>query len=101
MSKISFVTEVTQEVVYTSEEPSLIMTYDRQLSVHSVWNLRQTKPRACSSNCKNNSRQSVEVKCSLAFGCCFRSAIVKTPENSACLCLYPHSYMKVVTSSRQ
>jgi len=69
VSKISFVTEVTQEVVYTSEEPSLIMTYDRQLSIHSLWNLRQTKPRACSFYCKNNSIQSVEVKYSLVFNC--------------------------------
>ena len=69
MSKISFVTELTQEVVYTSDEPSLIMTYDRQLSVHSIWNLRQTKPRACSLNCKNNSKQPVEVKCSLMLNC--------------------------------
>jgi len=47
VSRISFVTEVTQEVVYTSEEPSVVMTYDRQLSLHSIWNLRQTKPKAC------------------------------------------------------
>ena len=45
VSKISFVTEMTQEVVYTSKEPSLVMTYDRQLSVHSIWNLRETKPK--------------------------------------------------------
>jgi len=52
VSKISFVTEMTQEVVYTSEEPSLVMTYDRQLSVHSVWKLRQTKPKACCIKCE-------------------------------------------------
>ena len=46
MSKISFVTDTSQDVVYTSEEPSLVMTYDRQLSLHSIWNLRQTKPKA-------------------------------------------------------
>jgi len=52
VSKISFVTEVTQEVVYTSEEPSLVMTYDRQLSVHSVWNLREPKPKVHCTICE-------------------------------------------------
>jgi len=57
VSKISFVTEVMQDVVYTSEEPSIVMTYDRQLSLHSIWNLRQTKPKACHYNCRNNSKK--------------------------------------------
>jgi len=54
VSKISFVTELTQEVVYTSEEPSVVMTYDRQLSVHSIWNLRQTKPKVRYTSCKTS-----------------------------------------------
>jgi len=53
VSKISFVTEMTQEVVYTSEEPSLVMTYDRQLSLHSIWNLRATRPKACCASGHN------------------------------------------------
>jgi len=57
VSKISFVTEMTQEVVYASEEPSLVMTYDRQLSVHSIWNLREAKPKARYLNRKDNNLQ--------------------------------------------
>lgn len=42
-AKVSFVTEVTQDVVYTCDDPPLIVTYDRQISVHSVWTYRQAK----------------------------------------------------------
>ncbi len=43
-SKISFVAETSQQILFTSEEPSLIVTYDKLLSVHSVWSLRGAKP---------------------------------------------------------
>jgi len=63
VSKISFVTDVTQEVVYTSEEPSLVMTYDRHLGVHSIWNLRQTKPKACRIGCKVYAAKILAFEC--------------------------------------
>lgn len=67
MSKLSFMTEMTQEVVFTSEEPSLVMTYDRQLSVHSLWNLRATKPKACCVNCIHYRDQLVSERQNLMF----------------------------------
>lgn len=48
-AKVSFITEVTQEVVYTCEEPPLVVSYDRQLSTHSIWTYRQAKPEVHSS----------------------------------------------------
>ena len=47
-SKLSFVTETSQEIVFSSESPSLVMTYDRILSAHAVWAVRQTKPEVSS-----------------------------------------------------
>ena len=38
--KVSFVTESSQCLVFSSEDPSLVMTYDSLLSVHSLWTVR-------------------------------------------------------------
>jgi len=46
-AKVSFVTEVSQQVVYTSVEPSLVFIYDRQHGLHSIWRLRNVKPEVC------------------------------------------------------
>ena len=47
LSKVAFVTESSQKLVFTSEEPSLVMTYDKILGVHAVWTLRRAKPDVC------------------------------------------------------
>lgn len=44
LSKVDFVTESSQKLVFTCEDPSLVMTYDRVLGVHAVWTLRRAKP---------------------------------------------------------
>ncbi len=43
-AKVSFVTETSQKIVFASDEPSLLVTYDRVLGAHSVWTLRRAKP---------------------------------------------------------
>ncbi|CAH1791675.1 unnamed protein product [Owenia fusiformis] len=42
-NKIEFVTDTSQHVVFTNEDPSLIMTYDQMQGTHSVWRLRRAK----------------------------------------------------------
>lgn len=42
-SKVSFVTESSQQIVFTSEQPSLVVIYDKMISAHSVWSLRMAK----------------------------------------------------------
>ena len=42
-AKVSFVTETSQQIVFTSKEPSLVVTYDKILSAHAVWTLRMAK----------------------------------------------------------
>ena len=41
--KINFMSDYTQQVVFSSDEPSLIMTFDTAMGLHSVWLLRQAK----------------------------------------------------------
>ncbi|KAI0221452.1 Anaphase-promoting complex subunit 1 [Lamellibrachia satsuma] len=55
LSKVSFVTETSQEIVFSSETPSLVMTYDRILSAHAVWAVRHSKPEEVYSVYGNNS----------------------------------------------
>ena len=42
-SKVSFVTDVSQQVVFASDEPSVLVTYDKMLRAHSVWAIRCAK----------------------------------------------------------
>ncbi len=42
-SKIDFVTESSQKIVFTCEEPSLVMTYDKVSGLHTIWALRRAK----------------------------------------------------------
>ncbi|XP_033102759.1 anaphase-promoting complex subunit 1-like [Anneissia japonica] len=43
-SKVCLMRDHTQCIVFTSDEPSLVMTFDTALGVHSVWMLREAKP---------------------------------------------------------
>ncbi|XP_063958903.1 anaphase-promoting complex subunit 1-like isoform X2 [Lytechinus pictus] len=42
-TRVSFVTDPMQQIVFTSQKPSLVMTFDRSIGVHSVWALRKVK----------------------------------------------------------
>ncbi|XP_035687108.1 anaphase-promoting complex subunit 1-like isoform X1 [Branchiostoma floridae] len=43
VGKLSYVNDPMQHVVFTSADPSLVMTYDTVLGVHSVWTLRTAR----------------------------------------------------------
>lgn len=36
-------TDTSQNIVYTSVEPSLALTYDSQLGIHSAWKIQRAK----------------------------------------------------------
>jgi anaphase-promoting complex subunit 1 len=39
-SKLSFMTQTSQQIVFTCDQPSIVMIYDKALSCHSVWAMR-------------------------------------------------------------
>ena len=41
--KISYLTDNTQHIVFTSIEPSLVFTYDTMIGVHSIWRVRKAR----------------------------------------------------------
>ncbi|XP_030051793.1 anaphase-promoting complex subunit 1 [Microcaecilia unicolor] len=43
-ARVQYVAEPTMKTVFTTNEPSIIMTYDTVQNVHSVWALRRVKP---------------------------------------------------------
>lgn len=49
--KISYLTDNTQHIVFTSIEPSLVFTYDTMIGVHSIWRVRKARTDECSSVC--------------------------------------------------
>ena len=49
-TKVNFMTDYTQQVVFTSKDPSLIMTFDTAMGLHSVWLLRQAKTEVSDRN---------------------------------------------------
>ncbi|CAG2230501.1 APC1 [Mytilus edulis] len=49
--KISYLTDNTQHIVFTSVEPSLVFTYDTMIGVHTVWRVRKARADECSSVC--------------------------------------------------
>ena len=44
LGKTSYVTEVSQCIVFSSIDPPLVMTYDKILSVHALWRVRNVHP---------------------------------------------------------
>jgi hypothetical protein len=42
LAKISYMTEVSQHVIFTSDNPPLAVTYDANLGIHSVWITRRS-----------------------------------------------------------
>ncbi|XP_056022198.1 anaphase-promoting complex subunit 1-like [Ostrea edulis] len=49
--KVSYMTDTSQNIVYTSVEPSLALTYDSQLGIHSAWKIQRAKIDDCSLVC--------------------------------------------------
>lgn len=49
--KVSYMTDTSQHIVYTSVEPSLALIYDSQLGVHSAWRIQRAKIDDCSLVC--------------------------------------------------
>lgn len=41
--KISYLTDTSQHIVFTSLTPSMALTYDTMVGVHSVWSVRRAK----------------------------------------------------------
>nr|XP_022333509.1 anaphase-promoting complex subunit 1-like [Crassostrea virginica]XP_022333510.1 anaphase-promoting complex subunit 1-like [Crassostrea virginica] len=49
--KVSYMTDTSLHIVYTSVEPSLALIYDSQLGVHSAWRIQKAKIDDCSLVC--------------------------------------------------
>ncbi|KAK7104440.1 anaphase-promoting complex subunit 1-like [Littorina saxatilis] len=47
--KVSYMTDSSQHILFTSENPSLAFTYDTMMGLHSAWRVRQARPEECSS----------------------------------------------------
>ena len=41
--KVSYLTDNTQHVVFSSQDPSLVLTYDTMVGVHSAWRIRKAR----------------------------------------------------------
>ncbi|XP_072170160.1 anaphase-promoting complex subunit 1-like [Diadema setosum] len=41
--KVDLVTDPMQQITFTCRKPSLVMTYDQSIGIHSVWTLRRVK----------------------------------------------------------
>ena len=41
--KVSYMTDTSLHIVYTSVEPSLALIYDSQLGIHSAWRIQKAK----------------------------------------------------------
>ncbi|XP_061163277.1 anaphase-promoting complex subunit 1-like [Saccostrea echinata] len=49
--KVSYMTDTSQHIVFTSVEPSLALMYDTQLGVHSAWKIQRAKFEDCNLVC--------------------------------------------------
>ncbi|XP_060071238.1 anaphase-promoting complex subunit 1-like isoform X2 [Ylistrum balloti] len=49
--KISYLTDNTQHIIFTSVEPSLVFTYDTMVGVHSAWRVRKARLDECNTVC--------------------------------------------------
>ncbi|XP_052768449.1 anaphase-promoting complex subunit 1-like isoform X2 [Mya arenaria] len=47
VTKTSYLTDNTRHIVFTSEDPSLIFTYDTMTGVHSAWKVRKARQEEC------------------------------------------------------
>ncbi|KAK3580765.1 hypothetical protein CHS0354_023054 [Potamilus streckersoni] len=46
--KIAYMTDNTQHIVFCSLEPSIVLTYDTMVGMHSVWRVRRARGEECS-----------------------------------------------------
>ena len=42
-SKISYLTDSAQHILFTAENPSIAFTYDTMLGLHSAWQVRRAR----------------------------------------------------------
>ncbi|XP_060553030.1 anaphase-promoting complex subunit 1-like [Ruditapes philippinarum] len=49
--KTSYLTDNTQHVVFSSLDPSIVLTYDTMVGVHSAWKVRRARTEECSAVC--------------------------------------------------
>ena len=49
--KVSYLTDNTQHIVFSSLEPSLVLTYDTMVGVHSAWRIRKARMEVNALNC--------------------------------------------------
>ncbi|KAL5008156.1 hypothetical protein ScPMuIL_013737 [Solemya velum] len=50
-SKLCYLTDNTQHIVFTSADPSILMTYDTMVGIHTAWRLRRARPDECCAVC--------------------------------------------------
>ncbi|PVD25604.1 hypothetical protein C0Q70_13262 [Pomacea canaliculata] len=48
-SKLSYMTDSAQHILFTAHEPSLALIYDTVLGLHSAWRVRKARPEECSA----------------------------------------------------
>ena len=44
MSKVAYLTDDSHHIVFSCEDPSMLLMYDSVMGVHSIWNIRRAKP---------------------------------------------------------
>ncbi|KAK3093891.1 hypothetical protein FSP39_021511 [Pinctada imbricata] len=49
--KTSYLTDSTQHIVYTNIDPSLVLTYDSMVGVHSAWHIRKARSEESNAVC--------------------------------------------------
>ncbi|XP_053374220.1 anaphase-promoting complex subunit 1-like [Mercenaria mercenaria] len=49
--KTSYLTDNTQHVVFSSIDPSIVLTYDTMVGVHSAWKVRRARQEECNAVC--------------------------------------------------
>ena len=48
--KVSYMTDSSQHILFTSEKPSLAFTYDTMLGLHSAWRIRRARSEVSHSS---------------------------------------------------
>ncbi|XP_069677644.1 anaphase-promoting complex subunit 1 isoform X2 [Periplaneta americana] len=49
---LSYMSDPSQKIVFTSEEPSICMVYDSKTGLHSVWKIRKAHREECQTVCR-------------------------------------------------
>ena len=52
-TKIGLMTDYTQQVIFTTSDPSLVMTFDSSMGLHSVWQLRYATAEVSAFPCQS------------------------------------------------